>query len=99
MTLEKALLDNIPDDCIWEDKLVNCPQRYVYQSMEEYSEQQASEFIEWIDDKVYNNILSKVRARSSFYFGKWAWSPVGAVETIYLTSKELYDKFLSQQKQ
>lgn len=91
MTIQEALLHNIPDVCIWEDKLVNCPQSYVYQSMEAYAEQTAISFAEWA-------------AKNGWYLNKIGrWSNIGEASTNLIevlsatkTTAELFTLYKSQ---
>lgn len=70
--------------------ILNPDARKVYDAMDQYAEQQSCLFAEWIDDKTYNNILSRVRARASDYFNQWVYHPVGQDEPKYMTTAELY---------
>lgn len=51
-------------------------------------------FAEWVEDRIYNNVLAKVKAYGSRYFGQWTWHPVGQKEAIFLTTAELFTLYL-----
>jgi hypothetical protein len=76
------------------DNSVNRKMNFEYFSpaMDQYAKQECAGFVEWVDELVYNNILAKVRARSSDYYGQWVYDPVDS-ETQYLTTEELYTLF------
>lgn len=56
-------------------------------------ETQSCLFTEWIDDRSYNNVLSRVRARSSDYYNQWVYHPTGQKEATYHTTSELYQLY------
>lgn len=88
MTKEEALLDNIPNNCIWEDKLVNCPQIYVYQSMDEYAKQQTISFAEYLAMRGWG--MCDLNGPHS---GKWV-SDMN-IQYGFKTIQQLYDEFLN----
>jgi len=53
-------------------------------------------FAEWLDEEVYNNNLSRVRARNSVHYGKWAYSK-GVPNPQFFTTAELF-QLLKQSK-
>lgn len=56
-------------------------------------EQELIDFVDWVDDAVYNNVLSRVRGHSSGYYKLWAYHPYGQDEVKYFTTIYLLKHF------
>jgi hypothetical protein len=48
-------------------------------------------FVDWIDDRTYNNVMARVRSSSSSYFKLWAYHPSGEEEVKYLSTIDLFN--------
>jgi len=68
----------------------------IFDAMDEWAEQESIAFAEWLDEEVYNNNLSRVRARNSVHYGKWAYSK-GVPNPQFFTTAELF-QLLKQSK-
>lgn len=85
----------------WEKAYQQSPSIFkaAHSAMDEHAKNQAIDFAEWVDDRVYNNVLIKVRSRvRPSEYEKWCYTPVGE-KTKYLSAEELYALFLQSQSQ